>query len=101
MGLRFRKSISIAPWLRINFSKTGPSVSLGKKGATINLNPKGTRATVGIPGTGVSYSENITHKTWTGGETSEDERSPGRKLGTQIFWIVVGCAVWLFFKWLS
>lgn len=56
MGLRFRKSIRLAPGLRINISKSGFSTSVGGRGATINLSKKGARATVGIPGSGLSYS---------------------------------------------
>lgn len=61
MGIRFRKSIKIAPGLRINLSKSGPSLSVGRPGATFNIGPKGTRTTVGAPGTGISYT---TQKSW-------------------------------------
>lgn len=61
MGFRFRKSFRIAPGIRINISKKGlSSVSLGGRGATLNVgSDKGARVTVGIPGTGMSYSEQI------------------------------------------
>ncbi|MCM1588223.1 DUF4236 domain-containing protein, partial [Acinetobacter baumannii] len=53
MGLNFRKSIKIAPGIRVNVSKKGlSSVSVGGKGARVNVSKKGTRTTVGIPGTG-------------------------------------------------
>ncbi len=55
MGLRFRKSFKIAPGVRLNLSKSGTSWSLGKRGATLNLG-KRSRATIGIPGTGLSYT---------------------------------------------
>jgi tetratricopeptide (TPR) repeat protein len=61
MGIRFRKSIKIAPGLHINLSKSGPSLSVGRPGATFNIGPKGTRTTVGAPGTGISYT---TQKSW-------------------------------------
>jgi hypothetical protein len=57
MGLRFRKSIRIAKGVRINLSKSGASVSVGRRGASINLGKKGVRTTVGIPGSGISYSK--------------------------------------------
>jgi len=63
MGFRFHKSIKIAPGLRINLSKTGPSLSVGRPGASFNIGPKGTRTTVGAPGTGMSYT---TEKSWGG-----------------------------------
>lgn len=56
MGLRFRKSLKILPGVRLNFSKSGVSTSVGGPGATVNFGPKGTRHTVGIPGSGISYS---------------------------------------------
>ncbi|MDO4896145.1 MAG: DUF4236 domain-containing protein [Moraxella sp.] len=57
MGFRFRKSIKIMPGVRINVSKNGiSSISVGKRGATANFGKKGMRGTVGIPGTGLSYS---------------------------------------------
>jgi hypothetical protein len=59
MGFRFSKSIKIAPGVRINIGKKGSSVSIGKKGATVNLSKKGIRTTLGIPGTGISYSDEI------------------------------------------
>jgi hypothetical protein len=60
MGFRFRKSIKIFPGLKINISKKGvSSVSVGGHGATLNVGKNGVKTTVGIPGTGISYSENI------------------------------------------
>ncbi len=63
MGLNFRKSIKIAPGIRVNISKKGlSSVSVGGKGARVNVSKKGTRTTVGIPGTGLSYTTNTSYK---------------------------------------
>lgn len=59
MGFRYRKSIRLAPGLRINLSKSGPSLSVGRRGATVNFGPKGTKLTVGIPGTGLSYQTKL------------------------------------------
>lgn len=59
MGFRFRRSIKIAPGIRLNVSKSGLSASVGRPGATVNISNRGTRATVGIPGTGISYSEKL------------------------------------------
>ena len=56
MGFRFRKSVKIAPGIRLNFSKSGMSTSIGRRGAILNISKRGTRSTVGIPGTGISYS---------------------------------------------
>lgn len=59
MGFRFRRSVRIIPGIRLNFSKSGISTSIGGRGATINFSKRGTRTTVGIPGTGLSYSEMV------------------------------------------
>jgi hypothetical protein len=60
MGLRFHKSISILPGVKLNISKTGISASVGGRGATVNIGKGGrVRGTVGAPGTGISYSEEI------------------------------------------
>lgn len=57
MGFRFRKSIKLAPGVRLNVSKKGiSSVSIGRNGARVNIGKKGTRSTIGIPKTGLSYS---------------------------------------------
>ena len=58
MGLNFRKSISLGNGLKLNLSKSGPSLSFGKSGMRQSINLKGqTRTSVGIPGTGVYYTK--------------------------------------------
>ena len=77
MGFRFNRRISILKGLRLNLSKSGPSVSVGGRGAWLTFGKKGTRATVGIPGTGMSWSEKID-------PTPQPEASSGSLLGTLI-----------------
>jgi hypothetical protein len=56
MGLRFRKSISIIPGVKLNFGKTGMSVSAGVPGFRKTFHTSGRVTTsVGIPGTGLYY----------------------------------------------
>jgi hypothetical protein len=55
MGFRFRRSVRLFPGLRINLSKSAPSISVGAPGHMVNIGEQGTRATIGAPGTGVSY----------------------------------------------
>ena len=57
MGFRFRRSVSLLPGIRLNFSTRGVSTSVGGRGFTLNFGKRGIRTTVGIPGTGISYSE--------------------------------------------
>lgn len=56
MGLRFRKSVTIAPGVKLNFGKTGASISVGTKGLHANLHTSGKlTGTASLPGTGISY----------------------------------------------
>ena len=57
MGWRFRNSVKLFPGVRLNFSKSGISTSVGGPGATINFGKQGTRSTLGLPGSGISYSK--------------------------------------------
>ena len=59
MALRFRRSIKLAPGIRVNLGLRGVSVSIGPRGSTVTFSPSGTYANVGIPGTGVSYRKKI------------------------------------------
>lgn len=52
MGIRFRKSIKLAPGIRMNFSGSGVSWTLGPRGASIGIGKRGTYLNTGIPGTG-------------------------------------------------
>ncbi len=61
MGLRYRKSVKICKGVKVNFSKSGPSLSIGGRGNSYNFSKRGTRHTIGIPGTGLSYTSS-SHK---------------------------------------
>lgn len=56
MGFRFRRTLKIAPGIRLNFGKKGISTSIGPRGAKITLGKDGVRTTVGLPGSGMSYT---------------------------------------------
>ncbi len=57
MGFRYRKQIKVIPGVKLNVTKNGlSSISVGKRGSSININKQGTKATVGIPNSGMSYS---------------------------------------------
>jgi uncharacterized protein DUF4236 len=56
MGFRFRRSFRLMPGIRMNVSKSGVSTSFGSRGAWFTVGPRGTRTTLGIPGTGLSYT---------------------------------------------
>lgn len=60
MGLHFRKSIKICKGVRVNFSKSGASLSVGTKGCRYSMHTSGRRnASVGIPGTGIYYTQSV------------------------------------------
>lgn len=62
MGFRFRKSIKICKGLKINLNKNSIGLSVGTRGARYSINSKGRKkATIGIPGTGISYSASSTN----------------------------------------
>jgi hypothetical protein len=59
---RFRKSIPLGKFFRINLSKTGTSLSAGRPGATVNVRKDRVDGTVGIPGSGLSYKERLANR---------------------------------------
>jgi len=78
LGFRFSRSIKILPGVRLNFSGSGISTSIGPKGATINIGKRGTRATVGLPGSGLSYSTLLNTARGTGmPRAPSGNRNPG------------------------
>ena len=72
MGFRFRKSVKIAPGVRLNIGKKSVGISAGVKGARVSVNSKGrVTKTVGLPGTGLSYTK--TGKIGGGAASSTDK----------------------------
>lgn len=58
MGLRFRRSVKICDGLRLNFGKTGASVTVGSGPFKKTFNTNGNvTTTVGLPGTGIYWTE--------------------------------------------
>ena len=41
MPTYIRKTIKLLPWVNLNISKTGPSLSIGPRGAKLNISRKG------------------------------------------------------------
>lgn len=80
MGFRFRKSFKIAPGIRLNLNKKSVGLRIGGKGAGISLNSKGrVTKTVGIPGTGLYYTDS----TQIGGKKKGKKTSPAKDKNTQ------------------
>jgi hypothetical protein len=57
MTLRFFRRVRINPGLRVNLSKSGASLSVGRRGAWFTTGPRGQRTTVGLPGTGLFWTQ--------------------------------------------
>jgi hypothetical protein len=72
MALRFRRSVKLAPGLRLNFSGSGASLSVGPRGASVNFGSRGAFLNSGIPGTGL-YS-----RSRLGGAPSQASARPGK-----------------------
>src|SRR6266498_5339308 len=53
MSWRFRKSVKLFPGVRLNFSRSGISTTIGVRGASVNLGSRGAYLNTGIPGTGL------------------------------------------------
>jgi hypothetical protein len=56
MPVRIRKSFNLFPGVKVNISKGGMSISVGRKGFHLNFSKRGVRQTVGLPGSGISES---------------------------------------------
>ncbi len=89
-SLRFRRSVRLAPGLRLNFNKRSVGISTGVPGARYSVNSDGRRTrSVGIPGTGLSY------RSQTGGGrryASPDDPallSPTRIIASVVGWVSI------------
>lgn len=60
MGWGFRRSVSLFPGVRLNFSRGGISTTIGVRGASINIGKSGSYVNLGLAGTGLSYREKLT-----------------------------------------
>jgi hypothetical protein len=54
---RFTGRVSLIPDLRINFSKSGASLSIGHRGAWYTVGRRGQRVSLGAPGTGIWWTK--------------------------------------------
>src|SRR5450631_2506496 len=76
---RFRRSIKLFPGVRINLSKSGASTSIGVRGAHVTVGHDQVRETVGIPGSGISYTNvDSTRASHTGEEEQLESVGPLR-----------------------
>jgi Protein of unknown function (DUF4236) len=58
MGLRFQRRFSLIPGLRLNLSKSGASLSLGKRGSWLNFGGRRKPSvSLGLPGSGLRWTQ--------------------------------------------
>lgn len=92
MGIRFRKSVKVAPGVRLNVGKKSSSVSFGGKGFSTSVSTTGRRTnTVGIPGTGIS------HVSTSGGKQSnvKPHSSTHQKPAAPLTLKICGVIMWI------
>ena len=77
MGIRFRKSIKIAPGVKVNLNKKSTSVTFGGKGIHRTISSTGKKSTsIGLPGSGMYYT------TSSGGSGNAKKKKTGGSSGT-------------------
>lgn len=85
MPIRFRKSFTIFPGVKVNVSKGGTSITVGKRGFHLNFSKRGVKQTVGLPGSGISETSYLFKNGDDNKEekkeevSSEDEEKPKRQ----------------------
>lgn len=81
MGLRFRKSVTLCKGVRLNFGKSGISVTTGTRGFhnTYNFGTGKRTTSIGIPGTGISY---VTTSGGRSGSNRSQQQNPQRPTNT-------------------
>jgi hypothetical protein len=92
MGIRFRKSISIGKFFRLNLSKSGVSLGMGPRGLNVNIGPRGVRQTVGLPGTGLYYQES--HQ-WPKSPEVAPVAASEDASKSELGWKIIGIAIML------
>lgn len=56
MPVRFRRTFTLFPGVKVNVSKGGMSITVGRKGFHLNFSRQGVRQTTGLPGSGISHT---------------------------------------------
>ena len=98
---RFRRSFPLVPGVRLNLRKNSASVSLGGRGAHVTFGgPRGTRTTVGLPGTGLSYTEVQRHQAAARLPKRVTVATPG-EAGASWPWVVLAVATLLGVWWVA
>ncbi len=77
MGWYVRRSMKIAPGVRVNFSNRGLGMSVGTRGVHISQSATGRRTfSAGLPGTGIRYRETVSTKRTRAARAAAPEPTP-------------------------
>ena len=84
MPVRFRRSFTLFPGVKVNVSKGGTSITVGKRGFHLNFSKRGVKQTVGLPGSGISqtsylYKNDPEDETEKKEDAESEEAAPARK----------------------
>src|SRR3954471_1180331 len=104
---RFRRRVKLFPGVHWNIGKKSSSLSFGGRGLTHTIGPQGSRTTVGIPGTGLSYTHLQPHSQPAmppppppASPSSSSPQNPQRRKASKIFYAIgyIMLAIWLLNK---
>src|SRR5882672_2803202 len=96
MGFRFYRRVRIAPSLSVNFSRSGPSLSVGVRGAHVTVGRTSVTRTIGLPGTGMFFTSRTGFHTGyhsAGSFTSRRRKNNAPQIGTSSAAIVVAALI--------
>jgi len=83
MPVRFRRTLTLFPGVKLNVSKGGMSVTVGKKGFHLNFSKRGVRQTTGIPGSEISHTSYLFKNDSEEDNEKENERSSEERITDQ------------------
>ena len=87
MSIRFRRSMKVAPGVRLNIGKGGGSVRIGGRGAGYTVGTSGQRIGASLPGTGLHTSQKI------GGRKARKDKQQADKDPNTAGWLLFAGAV--------
>lgn len=82
MATRFRRTMKIAPGLKVNFGKRGVSLTAGGKLGRVTVGPSGTHVGASIPGTGLYMTQKVTSTQPTASVTASPSRYAQQQVGS-------------------
>jgi Protein of unknown function (DUF4236) len=92
---RFFRRVRIIPGLRMNLSKSGVSLSVGRRSSWYTIGPRGRRATLGLPPTGLFWTQTIARRQLGAERTPRGANWIELPAAIAITVILIYCAAWL------